>query len=381
MLFVVPDLTVGGAERHVATLLPALDPDRFEPAVICLGRRGKLFAELVDAGIPARALGRSKRGVLLMMLQLLAHMRRLRPDIVVVRGTNASVLGRIAAVLCRVPRTVVWVHNCGDLGSRPRLPRLADRVLEPVTSAYYGVAYGQVPYLTGELAYPAVKVQVVQNGVDLARFPHAPHRRRGDGPALELGIGPTDPVVVMVAVLRPEKDHATFFEAVRLAVTEVPDARFLVVGRGPLRDELVALAAELGVSEHVVFTGPRSDVPALLELADVFTLTSRTIECFPMALLEAMAVGRPAVCTAVGGIPEMIDDGVTGHLVPARDPVALAKRWVELLTDPARAAEMGTAARARVAEHFTLGRSVRNAELALERTAGRLPAVERATRC
>lgn len=374
VLFIVPDLTVGGAERHLATLAPAMDPARFAPSVLCLGRTGRLFDTVVEAGIPARALGRSKRAAPLMFAELLAHVRRVRPDVVVVRGTNASILGRLAAAACRVPRSVVWVHNCGDLAQRRTLVRVTDRLLDPVTDAYYGVAYGQVPYLTDDLGYPAAKVQVVQNGVDLARFPHVAARSRSTPAAAELGIGPDTPVVAKVAVLRAEKDHETFFRAARLVIEQVPQARFLAIGRGPLRDDLVERARALGIAEHVVFTGSRTDVPDLLAMADVFTLTSRTIECFPMALLEAMAVGRPAVCTAVGGIPEMIEDGVTGHVVPVGDAEGLARHYVDLLTDPRRAARMGAAARDRVQTRFTLQRSVANAEAALERTAGREPA-------
>lgn len=374
MLFIVPDLTVGGAERHLATLAPAMDPARFAPSVLSLGRRGRLFDDVVEAGVPARALGRSKRAAPLMFVEMIAHVRAVQPDVVVVRGTNASILGRLAAALCRVPRSVVWVHNCGDLQERRALVRVTDRLLDPVTDAYYGVAYGQVPYLTDDLGYPPEKVQIVQNGVDLAGFPHVASRRRDLPAAAELGIGPDTPVVAKVAVLRAEKDHATFFRAARLVLEQVPQARFLAIGRGPLREELEQQARATGIAEHVVFTGSRTDVPDLLAMADVFTLTSRTIECFPMALLEAMAVGRPAVCTAVGGIPEMIEEGVTGHVVPVGDAQALAARYVELLTDPQRAARMGAAARDRVETRFTLQRSVANAETALERTAGRVPA-------
>ncbi|MGQ0573034.1 MAG: glycosyltransferase, partial [Pseudonocardia sp.] len=134
---------------------------------------------------------------------------------------------------------------------------------------------------------------------------------------------------------------------------------------------LTSLAAELGLGDRVIFTGVRDDVGELLRLMHVFVLASYTVECFPMALLEAMAVGRTAVCTAVGGIPDMIDEGVTGHVVPPRDAVALAERLVELLRDPARTEKMGRAARERLEARFTLESSVREAERALEETAGR----------
>lgn len=377
--FIVPGLGVGGAERHLLTLLPAMDRSRFAPSLISIGRRGELFAELVAAGVPARALGRSKRESGRALAELVAHMRRTRPDVVVVQGYNAEVLGRIAALLSRVPRTVVWLHHSSDITPRGRVQRVADRVLQPATSAYYGVARGQVPYFTEVLGFPPSKVRIVHNGTDPELFPFVPVPPRGSGLAASLGIGPEHAVVGIVAVLRPEKDHATFFRAARIVIDQLPRARFLVVGDGTLRAELSRLVDELGIAEKVIFTGSRSDVGELLSLVDVFALTSLT-ECFPMSVLEAMAIGRPAVCTAVGGIPEILDEGVTGYMVRPRDPAGLAERLLGLLSDPVRARAMGRAARARVESEFTLDRSVRDAESTIEETAGRGPSGARTAR-
>lgn len=379
VLFIVPGLGMGGAERHLATLLPAMDPTRFAPSVVCIGREGELFAELVAADIAARALGRMKREFGGALAQLVVHMRRNRPDVVVVRGYNAEVLGRVAALLCGVPRSVVWLHHSSDITPRGRVQRFADRLLGSVTSAYYGVAFGQLPYFTEVLGYPPSKVRIIHNGIDPAHFRYTPDSPRNSKLALSLGIAAEHAVVGTVAVLRPEKDHPTFLRAARLVLDRVPHARFLVVGDGPLRSALTRLVGELGIADRVIFTGSRSDVRDLLSLVDVFALTSIT-ECFPMALLEAMAIGRPAVCTAVGGVPEIIDEAVTGHMVPPRDPAALAERLVDLLGDPARARTMGRAARVRLESEFTLERSVSNAERTIEETAGRrLAGVPRAS--
>lgn len=373
VLFVVPDLAIGGAEWHVVTLLPAMDPARFAPSVVCVNQPGQLFDEVLRAGVPAVALGCPTGSLWPGLVGLVRHVRRLRPDVVVMRGANAELLGRVAAVLGRVPRTVVWVHNCSDPTPRPRARRLADRLLGPVTSAYFGLARGQVPYLTEGLGYDRSKIRIVHNGVDAARFPHVPPADRSHALAAELGVEPGDAVVGIVAVLRPEKDHPTFLRAARAVLAEVPHARFLVVGRGKQAadmDDLRRLAEELGVAERTTFTGRRTDVADVVALTDVFCLSSYT-ECFPLSVLEAMAVGRATVCTAVGGIPEIVDDGVTGYLVPPRDPAALAARLVELLNAPEHAAKMGRAARERLEARFTLESSVREAERAIEETAGR----------
>ncbi|MFF2107813.1 glycosyltransferase [Rhodococcus koreensis] len=367
VLYVVPDLGVGGAERHATTLLSHLDRSRFTPSVICLGREGAFFADLTAAGIPARALHRAKSRALSALVDLVREMRRASPDIVIVRGYSSEILGRIAAVIAQVPHVVVWVHNCGDIERRSLTRRFADRLLRPGTTAYFGVAHAQVEYLVDELHHPPGKVRVIHNGVDPALFDPAGDR----GILAEFAIAGHDPVVGILAALRPEKDHAMLLRAARMVVDELPHTRVLIIGDGPQRGALEKLTSELGLVDNVVFTGSRSDGPALLGAVDVFVLSSYSIECFPMALLEAMAAGRPAVCTAVGGIPEMISDGITGHLVPPRDAHALAKALVRVLSDPARAREMGRAARARVENEFSLRRSVDEAQSALEQVAGR----------
>lgn len=366
VMYVVPDLGVGGAERHVTTLLPRLDPTRFTSAAVCIGDEGELFPDLTDASIPAVALRRSRRQVIPAVVDLVRQMRRFRPDIVITRGYNAETIGRVAATISRVPHSVVWVHHCGDPQPRGRLRRLVDRALDPVTDAYFGVAEAQRTFMSDDLGYPPEKIMVVHNGVDPALYDTSDDR----GVLAESEVPAGSPIVGIVAALRPEKDHACFLRAAKLVVDALPETRFLVVGDGPCRDEAGVIADRLGLSDHVVFTGSRSDIPRLLRAMDLFALSSYSIECFPMALLEAMASGRPAVCTAVGGVPEMLVDGVTGRLVPPRDPEALAEGMLELLSDLDLSRKMGRAARQRVESKFTLRRSVEAAQDALEHVAG-----------
>ncbi|WP_157108677.1 glycosyltransferase [Aldersonia kunmingensis] len=365
VLYLVPDLRVGGAERHVTTLMPGLDPDRFEPSVLCIGREGELFGALTEAGVPALALGRTKRQAIATLRELVGQLRRIRPDVVIVRGYNAEGLGRIAARIAGVPHTVVWVHNCGDAEPRGRIRRLTDRVLDRVTSAYFGVAQAQIDYLIDDLGYSPDKVHIIHNGIDPTGF--APSDDRNAVRALGIG---TEPVVGILAALRPEKDHLGLLQAARIVVDARPEVKFLFVGDGPMRSELERETVALGLESNIVFTGSRSDVPEVLRALDVFVLASYSVECFPMALLEAMAAGRPAVCTAVGGVPELLADGVTGHLVPPRDPQALAAAITAILADPVAAQRMGSAARERVEAGFTLTRAITETEQALLDLAG-----------
>lgn len=367
VLYVVPDLRVGGAERHVTTLLPNLDRTRFESSVICIGEEGALFPDLAAAGVPARALGYRKRQAAPALRELVREMREQRPDVVITRGYNAEALGRIAAWRAGVPNSVVWVHNHGDIEPRGRVRTIVDRILDRRTTAYFGVARAQIRYMADDLGYPESKIKVIYNGVDPAAFATGDDRSA----ATELGIGPDEPVVGIIAALRPEKDHETFLRAAREVVAEVPTAKFLIVGDGPMRGRIEDLVGELGLTDHVIIAGSRPDIANLLRAMDVVVLSSHSVECFPMALLEAMAAGRPAVCTAVGGVPELVVEGETGYLVPPRDPQRLARRVIEVLSDSEARKRMGSAARDRVHTEFSLKASIAAAERALEEVVNR----------
>lgn len=326
-----------------------------------------MFAELKDAGVPARALnlGGQRNGVRALRA-LVGHMRRMRPDVVVVRGYNAEVLGRIAARLAGVKHTILWVHDIGDIEPRSRIRNLSGRALLPSTSRFFGVAEAQWPHITGGLHCPAEKVRIIHNGVDPGLF-----RVEDDRSLLsEFGFGVDDLVVGIVAGLRPEKDHATLLTATRMLVSDFPNAKVLIVGDGPTRPILEALCDDLEISDHVHFAGSRSDVDRILRAIDVFVLCSVT-ECFPISVLEAMACARPVVCTDVGGVGEMVEHGVTGYLVPPSEPGELSDRLRDLLSNAELVRRLGQAGRRRVESEFTLESSIAEAERAIGEVVGR----------
>jgi glycosyltransferase involved in cell wall biosynthesis len=162
--------------------------------------------------------------------------------------------------------------------------------------------------------------------------------------------------VGIVAHFRDQKDHPTFLRAAREILKGVPSARFQLVGSGVLEPAIRDLAVRLGIAARTEFFGQLDPdaVRAALARFHVSVLTSKNNEGLPNAVLESMAAGRPVVATAVGGIPEVIDDGVTGYLVPPQDPAAVAERVVALLNDPSLAARMGARGRQKVEREFTL---------------------------
>jgi len=207
------------------------------------------------------------------------------------------------------------------------------------------------------------KIVTVHEGIDVDRIANVP-------PAsvhAELFLPTHAPLVGNIGALVPHKGQRHFIDAAALVVREVPDARFVILGEGELRETLEHQVKHLHLERHVFLPGFRADVIALLKGFDVFVMSSET-EGLGTSILDAMACGKPVVGTRAGGIPEVVDDGVTGSIVPTHDAKAMADAVVQLLRDPDRRASMGAAGLARVREHFTLEQMVQKTRTVYQRT-------------
>jgi glycosyltransferase involved in cell wall biosynthesis len=196
------------------------------------------------------------------------------------------------------------------------------------------------------------KVVTLYNGIDLSRFT-ARDRAENLATRQSLCIPPDAPLLTTVAVLRPAKGIQYMIEALPRILEVVPETRYLVVGGGQHENELKALARSRGVAERVIFAGVRSDVPSLLAMSDLFVLPTLG-EALPTVLAEAMAAQKPIVVSEVGGVPEMIEHGRNGLLVPPADPDRLAEACLQLLQDPDRADAMARAGREIVERRFDI---------------------------
>jgi glycosyltransferase involved in cell wall biosynthesis len=183
-----------------------------------------------------------------------------------------------------------------------------------------------------------------------------------------LGVPADAPVIGNVAALTGHKDHATLLEAMALLRPRAPGAHLVIAGEGERRPALEALVRAHSLEDRVVFVGFRHDLDRLLPAFSVFCLSSH-LEGLGTSLLDAMAFGRPVVATAAGGIPEAVEDGLTGRVVPSRDPAALAAALVEVLSDETRRQAMGEAGRRRFLERFTAERMVEETLRVLEEVA------------
>ena len=351
VMFVVTGMPVGGAERLLVELIRRMDRSRFSPELCCLKRPGPL-GELLAAEIPTFSGLLAHKYDLAILWKLARLMRRRRIDAVITVGTGGDKMfwGRLAGWLAGVPVICSALHSTG----LPDHVEWPNRLLTPMTDAFIAVAEPHGEYLAAHEGCPASKVRVIPNGVDVQKF----HPRWPSEPLRQaLDIGPDNPVAGIIAALRPEKNHELFLQAAALIHERLPNARFLIVGDGPRRERLEALAQELTLHEAAHFLGTRPDVPEVLSVLDVVMLCSH-MEANPISLLEAMAAEKPVVATRVGSVGETVLHGKTGYLTEPGNARELADRVIELFEDPQRAAAMGRAGREHVIARWSIQQTV-----------------------
>jgi glycosyltransferase involved in cell wall biosynthesis len=342
VLITLPE--VGGAQAYVAALLPALARE-FDVTVAAHGR-GWLTDQAAAAAVPYVTLRHVRRPIdplvdLRGLAELVRLMLRLRPDVVHANSSKAGILGRIAATLTGVPVRVFTVHGWAFRAYDPPASTLylwADRAMRRLTTRIVCVAESELSSGVAARTCDPARTVVIPNGVPLDR-PQRRHPARLDEPATILSVGR----------LRAPKDFLTLVRAA--ARLPARSARVRIVGDGPDRTELEAEIDRLALDGTVELMGERADVPELLAAADVFVLPSRS-EGMPMSVLEAMAAGLPVVASAVGGVPELVQDGTTGALVAPGDPDALGAALAALAGDPAARGRLGAAGRARAEARF-----------------------------
>lgn len=354
VMFVHTYMPVGGAETLLVNLIRRLDRERFVPEVCCLKYPGPL-GEVLAREVPLHSHLLANKYDLRVLPRLTKLLRRRQIDAVVTVGAGDRMFwGRLAARLAGVPVVLTALHSTGWPDCVGRL----NRMLTPITDGFIAVAQEHDRYLREVEGFPAEKVFIIPNGVDVERF-----QPRPADPCLReaVGLPPGAPVVGIVAALRPEKRHEVFLRVAARVLREIPQCRFVIIGDGERRAELEQLSQSLNMVPAVHFLGTRSDVPELISLMDVVVLTSK-MEANPVTILEAMACAKPFVAPRVGSIPDTILDGLTGYLAEPQDEAGLAHGVLRLLRDPAAAARFGQAGRQRVVEHYSLERMVKGYE-------------------
>jgi glycosyltransferase involved in cell wall biosynthesis len=363
ILQVIKGLGRGGAEQLLVNALPHLNTQRFDyEFAYLLPEKDALVESIRSAGFTAHCLdARGLRG----------HMRGIRE---LVKGHGFAVVhahlpyAGIAARLAvngGLTRSIYTEHNVWACyrpatywGNALTLHR-CDRVVAVSREVASSISASWVPRWRG-----VPPIEVLHHGID----PDFDSQPSTDGIREELGIPREAPVVGMVGNFRSEKGHRHLIEAFPRVLQALPQARLVLVGQGPLENEVRQLARRRQLDDRIVFAGYREDAPRICASFDVFVLSSEH-EGLPIALLEAMALGKAVVATRVGGTPEVVKDGVQGLLVPPRDPRALARGITALLEDPGLRIRMGQEGRTR-ARRFDIRAAVRRTEELYEEVLG-----------
>ena len=340
--------TNGGAQEHLYGLVTRIDPTRYDVSIVALSP-GSAVRKLQRAGFDVLVIDEPDDAIAVGALA--AHLVEVRPDVIHNHMYRAELVGTRAAIALgeighRKPYVVSTVHSSRIRSDEDRQML---RELTPRMDQLIAVSKMMERKLIDE-GRTATPMRLIYNGVDLSRYDE-------QEPCCtlpeEYGMEPGSQIVGVVARLEPEKGHPTLLEAWPQVLRSVPDAYLLIVGEGSRREALEAQARHLRIAHRVVFTGRRDDVPAVTAALDVAVLPSYR-EAQGLSILEAMALSRPVVASDVGGIPEMITDGVTGLLVPPHDADALAGAITRLLLDHSLADTIARAAHDMVHDRFCI---------------------------
>jgi len=385
VLHIIEALGPGGAERLLYTNLSRLDRSRFD-GVVCHLYDARLHwrQPLLDLGYPVVSLGmRDFFDVRTGLLRLSRLMRQTKVNLIHTHLYGANLYGRIVGRLHRIP-VVSSLHNPdyepevlqdaqrltpAKVAMMRWLDRMSHRLARP---SYVAVSRHIKTSAVQRLGIDPERIEVIYNAVDLEQF--RPSEARALQLRERLDIGKDDPVLLCVGRLDPQKGQRYAIRALPQVLACHPGTALLLVGGGPpeVEDGLRREAEREGVAGSVRFLGVRSDVAALLSESDVFVFPS-LYEGLGIALVEAMAMGRACVASRVGPIPEIVEDGHSGLLVPPRDPNQLAAAVSRLLGDPTLRLTMGAEGRRIVEERFNIDRNIVQIEQLYDRLGRRTP--------
>jgi glycosyltransferase involved in cell wall biosynthesis len=345
-----------GVKRLFAWMIPRFSPAGYTVSLVSLRKRD-LSEETLDAlGIDIRYLEKSRFDPTT-LFALLRIVDEKRIDILHLHGYGATTFGRLVAAWRGLP---VVLHEHANLTSTPWFQRIADRLLAPMTDVALAVSESTARFVTEARLVPADRVKVVYLGAPLEEFGSVRSEADRAAARVELGAGPDDFLVGSVTRLHESKGNVYLVEAAALVLRQRPQARFLVFGEGPLRPELEALAARLGIADRFRFGGFIKDVASVLSAFDLSVFPSLW-EGTPLTVFEALAAGRPIVATDADGLAEVLRHNENAFVVPKRDAPALAAGITHLLDNPQERARLGASAR-RTAGRYDIVTFVRKME-------------------
>lgn len=346
LLYIITKSDIGGAQGNVLDLIKAFR-DRYE-VHLAVGLLGPLSEDVEALGVPVHLLPRLTRNIKLTgdvacIQDCMALIRRIGPSVIHAHSSKAGVVARIAGWRCGVP-TVFTAHGWGFSPGTPKLRRVVALVVEKLLATIST----KIICVSESDRQQALKLGV-GNRRKLATVRYGIYNT--DVPQANPGLEPVK--MIMVARFNEQKDQATLLRAI--AKINHPTLHLNLAGSGPSWEICKSMAVELGISDRVSFLGDRRDVPELLQQSQVFILSTH-YEGLPISILEAMRCGLPVIGSSVNGIPEEVEQGITGFVVPPRNPEALAEALDRILASSELRHSMGQAAKEKFEREFTIER-------------------------
>jgi glycosyltransferase involved in cell wall biosynthesis len=338
LLYVITKLELGGAQKQLLSLIGSLDKEKYN-VFLFTAREGLLVNEAlsIDKLILHRSgfLGRSINPFqdLLALIELYSFIRKNRIQVVHTHSSKAGILGRFAANFARVPLIIHTVHGWSFHDYQLRVVSYFYLILEKISASFTS----RIIVVSNSDRNKGLKNSIgrerqyiiIRYGIDYNEF----KGREGRSESRKvLGLSNTDLAVGMVACFKPQKSPLDFIRLAAAVRNVFPDAKFIMIGDGPLRRRVCALIKKFNLEGQVILAGWRNDIPLILSALDVFVLTSLW-EGLPIAALEAMAAGVPLVATDTGGIRDVVVNGKTGYLVKTGDMLSMQDKVVELLNN------------------------------------------------
>jgi glycosyltransferase involved in cell wall biosynthesis len=358
ILYTVENLNVGGLEKVIASIVLGLDRHKYLPEVWCLSKGGKIADELNQQQVDIKILNLTSYYNLLNIIRLARLIKKGRFCVLHAHGYYASTFSRLSALLAGVPIILTHVHSTYFTYNKRNL--WIEKFLSFFSDKVICVSRAVQNFVTSVERIREDKTCVIYNGIE----PSFADISADDTLQFKscLGIGDQEIILIVVASLKTLKGHIVLFNAFHKVLKKHLNIKLLVVGEGPLKEELKSRAEEIGIASRIIFTGERDDVSRLLSISDVFVLSSVEREGLSIAIIEAMASGLPVVSTLVGGIPEVVEDGMNGFVVAPNDDGALAEALETLIRDENLRKKMGANGRDTYLRKFTMRKMLLNLE-------------------
>jgi glycosyltransferase involved in cell wall biosynthesis len=328
-----------GVKRLFSWMIPRFDPSRYNVSLVSLRKKDLSEETLESFGVDITYLHKSKFDPATLPA-LLKVIERKQIDILHLHGYGATTFGRLAGAMRRLPTIL---HEHANLTDTPWFQKVADASLEPVTDIALAVSQSTADFVVRARRVPANKVKVVYLGVPLEEFSRPRSDDEIQRARAELGIAPGDFALGTVTRLHDSKGNSYLVDAARLVLDARPQAKFFVVGEGPLREPLEERARALGLGDRFVFAGFARDIPRVVSAFDLSVFPSLW-EGTPLTVFEALAMGKPIVATDADGLMDVLTHDHDALIVPRRDAASLATAIVRMIDEPATRARLGATA-------------------------------------